>query len=316
MKTATRLFAASSILFLFSFLNACHTPSGQDPVRQATDSVVVVHQPLTLPELPKTIVFAGETIHLEDEDIFERMDRELLVNTYFQSATTQIIKRANRWFPLIESILHKEGIPEDFKYLAIIESGLVQAVSPAGAEGFWQFMPFTAQEYGLEISKEVDERLDVEKSTLAACQYLKRSKDSLGNWISAAASYNRGIGGVKRDMAWQQADSYFDAEQNTETGRYVFRLMAMKIILENQTAYGFHIPDASMYKPFETKKINIKETIPDLSQWAIHHGINFKILKKLNPWLKANKLTIKNKTYVLLLPVGATKLKPYKEYLK
>ena len=271
--------------------------------------------PFQLPDLPKSLNFAGKEIYLEDADIQERLDREVLINVYLQSATSQIIKRAHRWFPIIENILKKENIPDDFKYLAVIESALVeQAVSPVGAQGFWQFMPFTAKEYQLEISPEVDERLDIEKSTHAACKYLKQANLQFNDWLLAAASYNRGIGGVNADLHWQKATNYFDMEQNHETGRYVYRLLALKIILENQLAYGFSIPDSQKYTTIQTKKHVISSSILNLSDWAIGKGYNYKILKKLNPWLLKTHLTIKNKKYTLLLPDSKEKLRPYSYY--
>jgi membrane-bound lytic murein transglycosylase D len=268
----------------------------------------------TIPEIPKEMYFADMKIKLIDEDIKERLDRELLTNIFFQSATTQIIKRANRWFPLIEEILKEENIPTDFKYLAVIESALVQAVSPAGAQGFWQFMPTTALEYNLEKSAEVDERLDVIKSTKAACKYLHKSKKELNDWLLAAAAYNRGMNGIKEDMKWQKANTYFDMELNSETGRYVYRILAFKLIMENQKQYGFEINENQLYKAFKTDKIEINTTIPNLSEWALNKGINYKIIKKLNPWILSNKLTIKNKNYTILVPTSEENLKPYQAY--
>ena len=270
----------------------------------------------TIPNLPESMNFAGENIILRDEDIIERLDREVLTNAYYQSATSQILKRANRWFPMIERILKEEKIPDDFKYLAVIESGLVQATSPVGAQGFWQFMPYTAKEYDLEISDEIDERLHVEKSTRAACAYLRNAQDTLKDWLLASAAYNRGIGGVRQDMRWQGTDHYFDTDQNSETSRYVFRILAVKLIFENPKAYGFNTDKLKLYEPFKTKRVIVKQSIPNLAKWALEKGINFKILTKLNPWLKGNKLTIKNKTYQLLLPTESENLKPYKQYLK
>jgi membrane-bound lytic murein transglycosylase D len=270
----------------------------------------------TIPNLPESMTFAGEKILLQDEDIIERLDREVLTNAYYQSATTQMLKRANRWFPMIERILKEENIPNDFKYLAVIESGLVQATSPVGAQGFWQFMPFTAKQYDLEINDEIDERLHVEKSTRAACAYLRDAQDTLKDWLLASASYNRGIGGVRQDMRWQGTDHYFDTDQNSETARYVFRILAVKLIFENPKAYGFNTDKIKLYEPFKTKRVVVKQSIPNLARWALEKGINFKILTKLNPWLKGNKLTIKNKTYQLLLPSESENLKPYKQYLK
>lgn len=270
----------------------------------------------TIPNLPESMTFAGEKILLQDEDIIERLDREVLTNAYYQSATTQMLKRANRWFPMIERILKEENIPDDFKYLAVIESGLVQATSPVGAQGFWQFMPFTAKQYDLEINDEIDERLHVEKSTRAACAYLRDAQDTLKDWLLASASYNRGIGGVRQDMRWQGTDHYFDTDQNSETARYVFRILAVKLIFENPKAYGFNTDKIKLYEPFKTKRVVVKQSIPNLAKWALEKGINFKILTKLNPWLKGNKLTIKNRTYQVLLPSESENLKPYKQYLK
>jgi hypothetical protein len=271
---------------------------------------------LVFPSLPKKMLFAGQVIRLEDQDIRERLDREVLMNAYYQSATTGYFKRANRYFPMIERILKDEGIPDDFKYLAVIESGLQQAVSPVGAQGFWQFMPFTAELYNLEMTEEVDERLHIEKSTRAACQYLKSAKETLGDWVMTTASYNRGVGGVKDDMAWQDTEHYFDTDQNSETGRYVFRLLAIKIIFENPEAYGYYPKEMELYEPIKTKKVIVKETIPNLAKWANDQGFNIKILRKLNPWLIATRLTIRNgKTYTIELPAPGENLKPYKRYL-
>lgn len=269
----------------------------------------------SLPPIPDEMYFSGEKIILKDWDIKERLDKEILVNTYFQSATSQIIKRSHRWFPVIESILKKNQIHPDFKYLAAIESALVeQATSQVGAQGFWQFMPFTAKEFNLTITDEIDERLDVYKSTKAACEYLKGANDTLKDWILTAASYNRGVHGVLKDKSWQKAKSYFDLEQNDETGRYVYRILAMKLILENPEKYGYNIPIDQRYPYLKVRRVVVKNSIPNLSDWALSKGINIKILRKLNPWLKSTKLTIKNKYYTLLLPLKTENLKPYRHY--
>lgn len=302
------------IAFCIIALTACSkSVPEQRPAQDKAPKTIV--QTVVFPPLPEKMTFAGETIVLTDEDIMERLDREILMNAYYNSATTGYFKRANRWFPTIERILREEGIPEDFKYLAIIESGLVQAVSPVGAQGFWQFMPVTGKQYDLEISPEVDERLHVEKSTRAACQYLKNAYSELRDWIWASASYNRGVGGVRQDMAWQKTDHYFDTDQNNETGRYFFRLLAIKLIFEHPEAYGYFPDKMQLYEPFQTKSVTITETIPNIAEWAIEQGFNFKIVQKLNPWLKTNKLTVRNKTYEVLLPAADENLKPYKEYL-
>ena len=301
------------LITLLLVLNACSEKKQNNQKSISQKETSNITKPL--PELPEQMYFAGKKVILKDWDIQERLDRELLTNTYLQSATSQIIKRANRWFPIIETILKKEGIHPDFKYLAVIESALIeQAISPVGAEGFWQFMPYTAEDFNLTINDEIDERLDVVKSTKAAAAYLKKANDTLKDWLLAAASYNRGIGGVLRDMKWQKAKSYFDMEQNHETGRYVYRILAMKIIMENPTAYGFNIPKEQCYPAIKTRKYIIKKTIENLSDWAISKGSNFKILRKLNPWLRTTKLTIKNKSYTLLLPLNTENIRPYSSY--
>ncbi|MFY7943384.1 MAG: lytic transglycosylase domain-containing protein [Crocinitomicaceae bacterium] len=267
-----------------------------------------------LPDIPKSIKFFGELINLEDEDVRERLDREIITNVYFQSSTTFAIKRANRYFPEIEKILQKTKVPNDFKYLAVIESNLSEVTSPVGASGFWQFMPFTAEEYDLKINDEIDERLNLTKSTYAACDFIKNSYKVFGNWVNACASYNRGIGGVNSDMKWQKTSHYFDTDMNNETGRYVFRMIAMKLIMENQKAYGFDIPRQQMYKPLQTRKIKLKKSIPNLAEWSVRNGINIKILRKLNPWIISNKLTIKDSDFEIKLPTKTEKLKNYKDY--
>lgn len=284
--------------------------------QSASEKVCVITNLHTLPVLPKEIIFCGQTLNLEDEDIRERLDREILVNAYYQSATLQALKRANRFFPGIEKSLTENGIPTDFKYLAVIESNLIQAVSPAGAQGFWQFMPGTAKEHDLLMNAEVDERLNIEKSTVAACHYLKYAHDTLKDWVLAAASYNRGIGGVRSDMRWQGTSNYFDTHMNSETGRYVYRILAMKLIFENPDKYGYDVKQIELYKPFRTKSVLVKESIANLAQWAIEKGINYKILIKLNPWILTNKLTVKKRVFYIKLPADNYNLKPYEVYIK
>ncbi len=306
------MFRVKFIMTMFAlsvFFNACN---------QKIERKIQIKETKTqnrLPSIPEEMYFAGEKIILKDWDIRERLDREILVNTYFQSATSLIIKRSHRWFPILDQLLKKSNIHPDFKYLAVIESALVeQATSHAGAQGFWQFMPFTAKEFNLIINEEVDERLDVIKSTKAACSYLLKANRTLKDWIMTAASYNRGVHGVLADKTWQKAKSYFDLEQNDETARYVFRILAMKLILENPEKYGFNIPNEHRYPTLKVNSLLIKHSISNLSEWALSKGINFKILRKLNPWLKTTRLTIKNKYFTLLLPLNTENLKPYHNY--
>jgi membrane-bound lytic murein transglycosylase D len=298
----------SSILLLLFLLSACKDNSLEKNVQ------VIKQRSLSFPAIPNSMIFFGERINLEDEDIRERLDREIVTNAYFQSSTTFALKRANRYFPEIERILQEENVPEDFKFLAVIESNLSEVTSPAGANGFWQFMPYTAKEYGLVMNDEVDERMNLSKSTHAACAFIKNSHKIFGNWVNACASYNRGIGGVQSDMKWQKTNHFFDTDMNNETGRYVFRIMALKLIMENPKRYGFDIPKYQLYKPFKIKKIKIDNEISSLADWAQTKGINLKILRKLNPWLISNKLTIHPTEYILKLPSRNENLKNFSSY--
>jgi len=253
--------------------------------------------------IPDQVSFADENIPLTDFEIRERLDRELHVNTYFHSQTILFFKRANRWFPIIEPILIEQNIPEDFKYLALIESGFDNVISPAGATGFWQFMKPTALEYGLEINDEVDERYNVEKSTLAACQYLKKSYAKFGSWSLVAASYNAGMGRIESQMSRQLATNYWDLLLNSETERYVFRIAALKLIFENPENFGFNIRKKDLYKSFSFHNDTIIGSVENFATYAKEKNINYKILKFFNPWLRENYLKNKNgNTYVIKLP--------------
>ncbi len=240
---------------------------------------------------PKHLDFCGEIVPLEDVDVRERLDRELLVNTYWQSQTLLFHKRAHRWFPVIEPILKANGLPDDFKYLALIESGFQNVVSPAGATGFWQFMKGTGKSYQLEITDEVDERYHVEKSTAAACQYLQIAYDKFGSWTLAAASYNMGKGGLNSRLNEQQADNYYDLLLNEETARYVYRILAIKEILTHSEQYGFNVRKQDMYPTYKTKEVVVDTTINNLVDFAISQNISYKTLKLLNPWLRQQSLT-------------------------
>lgn len=288
---------------------SCGTQDNESVNKKEKIPVQIKEQKFELPSIPNSMQFCGETIDLTDVDIRERLDRELLVNTFYHSATILYLKRANRFFPLIETILKEEGLPNDIKYLAVAESGLSQATSPAGAKGFWQFMPATAKEYGLIVNSMIDERYHLEKSTQAACTYLKESKAKLDNWFNAIASYNRGVGGVNSDMNWQGTDDYFDTYMNNETGRYVFRMMAIKLIMENPRVYGFDSEDIELYEPYQTVSINVVDGIDDIAEWSKKHKTNYKIIKLLNPWIIANSLP-KSESIIIQLPTESMKLKP------
>ncbi|WP_082305143.1 lytic transglycosylase domain-containing protein [Persicobacter sp. CCB-QB2] len=254
-------------------------------------------------KMPKDLNLAGESVPLDDPEVYERMDKELYVNTYFHSSTIFLIKRSTRWFPQMEPILKEAGIPEDMMYLAAIESGLANVVSPAGAAGYWQLMKGTARELGLEVNEEVDERYDPIKSTEAACKYMLASYEKYGNWTNVAASYNMGRNGFSKALAKQRVDSYYDLLLNQETSRYVFRILAVKEILNDPEKFGFQIPESEKYQPEQLKVVEVKSSIPDLTSWALEHGVNYKTLKRYNSWLRKNTLTIKSgKTYQIKLP--------------
>lgn len=254
---------------------------------------------------PAAVDFAGESAPLNIADVRERFDRELLVNANLDASTLLIIKRANKVFPVIEPILERNGIPDDFKFLAVIESGLVNAVSPAGARGVWQFMPQTAKERGMEVNDFVDERYHLEKSTEAACKYLKDAKNRFGSWTLAAAAYNGGVAGVNKQIEFQKVSNYYDLLLTDETARYVFRILALKEIMKNPAAYGFTIADHELYNQIPTRQIEVDSTINDLADFALKQGVNYKILKIHNPWLRDRKLVnTSKKKYIIDIPTS------------
>ncbi|WP_298238841.1 lytic transglycosylase domain-containing protein [uncultured Algibacter sp.] len=254
-------------------------------------------------QVPEHLNFAGEAMPLQNPDILERMDRELLVNTYWQSNGLLMFKRAKKYFPIIEPILAKYNIPDDFKYLAVIESGLTNAVSPAGARGVWQIMPATGRENGLEVNKNVDERYHIEKATEVACKYLLKSKEDLGSWTLAAAAYNAGNAGVSRRLKEQNVSNYYDLLLGEETGRYLFRIVALKEILSNPSKYGFNFRDKDLYSKVPTYKVEVDTAVTDFTQFAGKFGINYKILKLHNPWLREPHLNNKTrKPYLIEIP--------------
>ena len=252
---------------------------------------------------PENISFCDEQVPLELLDVRERLDRELLVNTYWQSNMLLLIKRSYRFFPLIEKILKEEDVPQDFKYLAVIESGLENVRSPKGAKGIWQIMSGTAREYGLEVNKNVDERYNLELSTRAACKYLKKAKDKFGSWTLAAAAYNRGMMGISRNLSRQKVENYYDLLLGRETSRYIFRILAVKEIMENANNYGFIFQENDLYKPYEIKKIELDTAISNITDFSKKMGVNYKTMKLHNPWLLENHLNNKSrKKYIFKIP--------------
>lgn len=276
----------------------------EDPVADATfQKHFNNHYKIYALTYPDNIEFAGENTPMELLDVREKLDREMLINTYWQSQSMLLHKRAHRYFPVIEPILKKNGIPDDFKYLCVIESGMQNVVSPAGATGFWQFMEDTGREYGLEIQGEVDERYHLEKSTEAACRYIKDAKDKFGTWTMAAAAYNLGMNGVGRQVERQKATNYYDLLLVDETARYVYRILAAKLILSNPRDYGFHFRETDLYPPIESYTVSVDTSVLDFADFAFHYGINYKILKLLNPWLRDSFLkNARGKKYEIALP--------------
>jgi len=253
--------------------------------------------------VPDNLDFSGELMPLNNPDVFERMDRELLVNTYWQSNGLLMFKRANKYFPIIEPILAKYGIPDDFKYLAVIESGLTNAVSPANAKGFWQIMKTTGRENGLEINTNVDERYHLEKATEVACKYLLAAKEKFGTWTLAAAAYNAGKTGISRQLNSQSVTNYYDLLLGEETGRYIFRIVALKEILNNPAKYGFNFRYKDLYNTVPTYKVSVDTVVTDFVAFSKQFGINYKILKLHNPWLREPHLNNKSgKQYYIKIP--------------
>lgn len=252
------------------------------------------------PPLPDSLEFAGEKVPLDQFDVRERIEREFLVNTYWQSQTILLLKRSARWFPVLDSILSANNVPTDFKFLAAAESGYINVVSPAGAVGFWQFLKTTGKRYGLQINDEVDERYHVEKATEAACQYFRNAYDEFHSWALVAASYNMGVEGVEQQIEKQKVNSYYDLLLNDETFRYVARIIAMKEILMHPDNYGFHIRKKDLYSPYLYSEVCIDTSVDDLASFSLSQNINYKKLKLLNPWLRQNTITNKSgKSYFI-----------------
>ena len=262
-------------------------------------SVLPVHSVV----IPEKLNFADESVPLEVFYVKESLDRELLVNTYWHSSSLMLFKRANRWFPVIEPILKKNGIPDDFKYLALIESGLQNVSSPAGAKGFWQFLKNTGREYGLEVNSGIDERLNVEKSTEAACQYLNNSYERYADWTLVASAFNAGNRRITQALEKQKVDSYYDLLLNDETSRYLFRILAIKTIFNDPETYGFQLTDQDLYPPIPTQTVTVKKTIKDLVGFAQDHNITYKTLKYFNPWILKDYLPNRSRrTYIIKIP--------------
>ena len=298
MQKTIRFLSVLSITILStSFLNGVYT-SNIDPKNTAeTYNIKAL-------KIPEGLTFAGERVPTERFDIKERMDRELLVNTYWQSNGLLMIKRAHKYFPIIEPLLKKYGIPDDFKYLAVAESGLQNNSSPAGASGFWHFLRSSAKEYGLEVNRNVNERYNLELATKVAAEYLKKSKKRFGSWTLATAAYNAGNARIARNLKKQQVDDYYDLLLNSETSRYVFRIVALKEIMSKPKQYGFEFEKEDLYTLPKSYTVKVDTVITNIASFAKNFGTNYKELKLYNPWLRENKLNNKSrKLYHIKIPV-------------
>ena len=296
-------FVITTLIFAVQQTADITTPDIQDVAEIDTNKSVSETYRITAIDIPTELNFASEVVPQDDPEIMERVDREFLVNTYWQSNALLLMKRANKYFPIIEPILAKNGIPDDFKYLAVAESALTNVVSHAGATGFWQIMKGTGKEYGLEINANIDERYHLEKSTQVACDYLNKWKGKYGNWTLTAAAYNAGPGAINKFMGIQKVDDYYDLLLGQETGRYVFRIMAIKEILSNPDKYGFDIDKKDMYSAVPTFKIEIDEPVASFADFANKYEINYKILKRHNPWLREPHLNNSSrKKYTIEIP--------------
>lgn len=301
-KRAISLISAVGIISAITLLTGA-TEETQSTPTGAPAKTIVPYQVKSL-SIPSAINFAGENFPVTRFDIRERFDRELLSNSYFHSNTILLIKRANRYFPIIEPILKKNNIPDDFKYIAMIESSFQpRVVSPSGAAGIWQFLKSTGIEYGLEVNNLVDERYHVEKATEAACKYLQKAHDAFGNWSLAAASYNAGMNRISKEIERQKNNDYCNLLLPDETKRYVFRALALKEIFQNPSKYGFVIHAKDLYPQLAYKEVMINSELKNLVEFAADHNVSYYMLKEFNPWLRDDYLpNSTKKMYKIQIP--------------
>lgn len=307
LKSALMLIGAIAIVFtlIFAVKSSVDNPTvDKTPLKEAKSSSM--RTKVTSLPIPRDLNFAGEMVPLHENEVLERVDREFLVNTYWQSNAMLLMKRSKKYFPIMKPILASYGVPEDFLYLAVAESGLEPLRSPAGAAGFWQLMKGTARDYKLEVNANVDERYHIEKATAVACEYLLKAKEKFGSWTLAAAAYNAGNRGIARALKKQQADNYYDLLLGQETGRYVFRILALKTIMQDPVAYGFKLQKKDYYLLAPTKRIELNKPIRNLSEFAKTHGISYKTLKRHNTWLRQGHLNNRSrKNYLIKIPEEA-----------
>jgi membrane-bound lytic murein transglycosylase D len=310
--TVSNFISVCTLIILFGYITYKGLDHSIDDTERISDEGVIDATPVMedgLPspaisfDVPTKITFATEPVPLGIPDVYERLDKELQINCYLHSNTIFLMKRAHRWLPQMEKILHQYEVPEDFKYLPLIESNLLNVTSNRDAVGYWQILKTSGKELGLEITDEVDERYDPIKATVAACKYLRKAYNKFGNWTMVAASYNRGMGGMDRALEDQQVNSYYDLYLNDETSRYVFRILAIKEIVENPRRYGFNVSPKHLYPEEPLRYVEVSESIKDLVSFAKAQGTNYKLLKRHNPWLRDERLTIKKgKKYRIAIP--------------
>jgi membrane-bound lytic murein transglycosylase D len=298
---------------VLSVIIGVRTPASHTRAVHLAISHDTIHGQGTFP-LPDSVSFAGEKVPLDNFDTRESLEREIVITAYRHSSTLLILKRMGRYFPAIEKILRQNGIPDDFRYLAVAESDLTNTISPAGAVGFWQIMEDSGKEGGLEINKIVDERYDFEKATQFACNYFHKSYERYGSWTLAAASYDNGRNGIDEQVAVQRKNNYYDLLLNEETARYIFRALAYKIILNNPEQYRFSINRNEAYSPFSYREVKTDTSITDLAGFAAGYGTNYKLLKLLNPWLRKPYLTpAKGKMYTIKIPAAGMRKTDFRE---
>lgn len=310
MRKITINLAAMAAFCIVVASPALVSSSCATPKTEQEDTTIIREDPgitalkYSSPEVPASIEFCGKTIDLSRFDRHERMDRELLAFTYMHSTSLQMLKKANRYFPIVEPILKKNGIPDDFKYLMVIESNMnPTARSSAGAAGLWQFMQGTGRDYGLEVNSNVDERYHIEKATRAACRYLKDAYAKYKDWVAVAASYNAGQARIASQLAKQDVDDSLDLQLVEETARYVYRILAAKQMFNNPTAFGFRLRASDLYPPIPYTEITVTKGIADLARFARSKGITLALLKNMNPWLRETSLSNHSgRTYVLKIP--------------
>ncbi|MBE7660687.1 lytic transglycosylase domain-containing protein [Tenacibaculum finnmarkense genomovar finnmarkense] len=300
MNKSIRFLSLITIVFVAVLLTNTISKKNEPKIKNVAESYEI-----RAVKAPSYMELAGERVPLEKADVKEHMDRELLVNTYWQSNGVLLIKRANKFFPIIEPLLEKYGVPDDFKYLCVAESALINIPSSKGAAGYWHFMPATGREYGLEVNRNVDERYNLEKSTRVAAEYLKKAKKKLGSWTLAAAAYNAGNGRISQRLKQQQVDNYYDLLLNSETSRYVFRILALKEVLGNPNKYGFIYDQEDLYTFPTTYNVQVNTSIANITNFAKKYEVTYKELKLVNPWLRESKLNNKSKkTYTIKIPMN------------